>query len=71
MYRQRKGESIMVSESSFLHGETNIDLPSSVGFFSWNVPENMVYGDEIFAFIYGLQRASWRLARRSRKRRQY
>lgn len=45
----------MVSESSILHGDANIDLPNSVGFFSWNVPENMVYGDEIFAFIYGLQ----------------
>ncbi|MDE1159232.1 MAG: PAS domain-containing protein [Neorhizobium sp.] len=44
----------MKSESSLLHGNTNIDLPNSVGFFSWNVPENMVYGDEIFAFIYGL-----------------
>lgn len=26
----------------------------SIGFYSWNVPENRVYGDDVIAFIFGI-----------------
>jgi hypothetical protein len=31
---------------------SGIDLSDAVGFFSWNVKDNKVYGDKVFAFIY-------------------
>ena len=33
---------------------SGMDLSDAVGFFSWNVQENKVYGDQVFAFIYGV-----------------
>ncbi len=29
----------------------------SIGFYSWNVPENRLYGDDVIAFIFGVSPA--------------
>jgi PAS domain-containing protein len=31
-----------------------VDLKESVGFFSWDLSENKVFADSVFAYIYGL-----------------
>ncbi|CDN53310.1 PAS domain-containing protein [Neorhizobium galegae bv. officinalis bv. officinalis str. HAMBI 1141] len=33
---------------------TGSDDPNSVGFYSWIVPENKVYGDQVIASIFGV-----------------
>lgn len=36
------------------NGEGSPLLENALGFYSWNVQENRVYGDEIVAFLFGL-----------------
>ncbi|TWF56898.1 hypothetical protein [Neorhizobium alkalisoli] len=31
-----------------------ISLTDAIGFFSWNVQENKVYSDKVFAYVYGV-----------------
>jgi hypothetical protein len=31
-----------------------MDLTDAIGFFSWNVQENKVYSDRVFAYVYGV-----------------
>ncbi len=33
---------------------TDVDFGCTLGFYSWNVPENRVYGDDVVADIFGL-----------------
>ncbi|MBP2560634.1 PAS domain S-box-containing protein [Neorhizobium galegae] len=42
--------------SDFGSGEEDMgsDDPNSLGFYSWVVPENKVYGDQVIADIFGL-----------------
>lgn len=35
---------------------SGIAAVGSMGFYSWNVPENRVYGDEVIALVFGLSR---------------
>jgi hypothetical protein len=41
-----------MSDTKRFDAINGIDLSDAVGFFSWNVKENKVYGDQVFAFIY-------------------
>jgi PAS domain-containing protein len=40
--------------SSTYSRRKEVDLKESVGFFSWDLSENKVFGDPVFAYIYGI-----------------
>lgn len=40
--------------SSMYQSRKEVDLKESVGFFSWDLSENKVFADPVFAYIYGL-----------------
>lgn len=37
-------------------GIGNLPVEDGVGFFSWNVPENRVFGDDVIGYIFALSR---------------
>jgi len=43
-----------MSDVGFGEGKTGLDDVNSVGFYSWVVPENKVYGDQVIALIFGV-----------------
>jgi PAS domain-containing protein len=40
--------------SRYIATHNGVDLKDSVGFFSWDLSENKVFADQVFAFIYGI-----------------
>jgi hypothetical protein len=40
--------------SKHLARDNRVDLKDAVGFFSWDLGENKVFADHVFAFIYGI-----------------
>jgi hypothetical protein len=43
-----------MSDVGFGEEDTGLDDVNSVGFYSWVVPENKVYGDQVIADIFGV-----------------
>ncbi|WP_105381999.1 PAS domain-containing protein [Neorhizobium alkalisoli] len=41
-----------MADIGFFDGNAEMDAICSVGFYSWSVPENRVYGDEVIADIF-------------------
>lgn len=40
--------------STYISREKGVDLKEAVGFFSWDLSENKVFADHVFAHIYGI-----------------
>lgn len=43
-----------MADIGFFNGNAEMDATCPIGFYSWSVPENRVYGDEIIADIFGV-----------------
>jgi len=40
--------------SKYMGRDKGVDLKDAVGFFSWDLNENKVFADNVFAYIYGM-----------------